>query len=390
MEMNRQMDMPVTGLERMDETRHVRLSPRARARRRIGQSCDLLSIITESRFMDELALTAVLKSLISLVSTATAPSSFILEPAPPSAKSLDRCSSDVSLSSGSGGSSPLNIPISPASEAFAEVLICELTIKNKDRLKSLWTHVLQDHYLSCLTGVLVNPEEGHSSTAKAAVDPGLEKRVTGLLRITICAVKRKDVANDILSAWKYVLPVNDGQHATSPLRTLFRQISEGLWRIVVDVDSISSNLNEDGWEGLVSLIGWCAKRGSQLKPISSGYDGSGSTLSEDDPALQCYRTLHLLLSTKELQSKVPCSILWSLRNLVAAGGRRNYTQLSIASLDLLDILHEKKLLNFSEAGMSDSQSFWSTCWRNIMDAIAEAAELSTDTVRCVVEKCIVG
>ena len=383
MEMNRQMDMPVTGLERMDETRHLHLSARARARRRLGQSCDLLAVISESRFMDETAITTVFKSLITLVSNATTPSTFTLEAAPQSARSFDRCSSDASLSSGSGGVSPLSIPMSPASEAFAEVLICELALKNKDRLKALWTDVLQDHYLSCLTRLLVNPEEGPTSATKAPVDPGLEKRITGLLRLTICAVKRKDIANDVLSAWKYVLPVNDGQHATSPLRILFRQIGEGLWRIVVDVDSISTNLNDDGWEGLVSLLGWCAKRGSLMKPISSAYDGSGSALSEDDPALQCYRTLHLLLSTKELETKVPCSVLWSLRCLVVAGGRRNYMQLSIASLDLLDILHEKKLQSLLESDPNNHHNFWSTCWRNIMDGIAEAAELSTDTVRSV-------
>lgn len=55
MEMNRQMDMPVTGLERMDETRHVRMSPRSRARRRIGQSSDLLTVINDSRFMAKTA-----------------------------------------------------------------------------------------------------------------------------------------------------------------------------------------------------------------------------------------------------------------------------------------------------------------------------------------------
>jgi Sec7 domain len=386
LEINRQIDLPVTGLERMDEARQLGVSARARARRRLHQSCDLRLIVSESRFMDEIAIVNVLQSLVHLVSSVEAPSLFVVELAPVSAKSLDRCSSDLSFSSGSAGLAPLQVPISPASEAFAEVLICELTVKNRDRLKLLWTDVLQDHYLSCLTRLLINPDEGPNTTGKVPVDPGLEKRVTGLLRISMCAIKRTDIANEVLSSWKYVLPINDEQHAASPLRFLYRHIGEGLWRIVVDVDSLSANLNEDGWEGILSLIGWCAKRGSVMKPVpvANGDKSTGIVgLSEDDPSLQAYRALHLLLSTKELDAIIPCSVLWSLRCLVATGGRRHYAQLSIASLDLLDILHEKKVHAFAKTSTSPESSvqFWTSCWKSIIEGIAEAAELSVDTVR---------
>jgi hypothetical protein len=241
----------------------------------------------------------------------------------------------------------------------------------------LWVDVLQDHYLSRLTSILVNPVEGLTAT-KIPVDPGLEKRVTGLLRLSVCAVHRADMANEILASWKYLLPVNDEQHAASPLRALDRHIGEGLWRIAADVDCLCSNLDEDGWEGLVSLMAWCAKRGGALKPISK--NGS-SGLSEDDPALQCYRSLHLLLNTTELDHKIPCSVVWSLRCLIAAGGIRNYAQLSIASLDLLDILHEKKVNVARSLSVSSSDgSFWPTCWRKIIEGMAEAVECSVDSV----------
>jgi hypothetical protein len=229
-----------------------------------------------------------------------------------------------------------------------------------------------------LTSILVNPGEVRAGK-KILPDPGLEKRITGLLRLSVFAVQREELANDVLSSWKYLLPINDEQHASSPLRVLDRQIGEGLWRIVSQVESLA-NLNDDGWEGLVSILCWCSKRAGALNPVPSG---GSSALAEDDPALQCYRSLHLLLNTRELDNKVPCSIVASLRSLVAAGGKRQYPQLSTACLDLLSILYEKKTIsNGEEEGhdRSPESMFWSTCWRKIIEGIAEAAEFSTDTV----------
>jgi hypothetical protein len=122
------------------------------------------------------------------------------------------------------------------------------------------------------------------------------------------------------------------------------------------------------------------RRGGALRPIPSG---GSSGLAEEDPALQCYRSLHLLLHTKELEEKVPFSIVGSLRCLTAAGGRRNYAQLSIASLDLMSIMYEKKLLAAMKENAVDSPAlglFWQTCWRKIVEGMAEAAELSTNSV----------
>lgn len=388
MDMNRQMDMPVTGLERMDETKQLHMSPRARVRERLRKSCDLATLVSESRFMDDASIHNLLRSLISLISLVSDPLPFLRDVASAEDK-FERCSSDISVSTTSITAIPWYVPISPASEAFAEVLLCELALKNKDRMNAIWTEVLQDHYLSRLTSILVNPGEGLAAT-KIPVDPGLEKRVTGLLRLTVSAIKRQELANEVLSAWKYLLPVNDEQHASSPLRALDRHIGEGLWRIAAEVDSLGANLNDDGWEGLMSLLSWCAKRGGALKPISKQ---GPSGLPEDDPALQCYRSLHLLLNSNGLDEKIPCSVVWSLRCLIAAGGRRNYAQLSIASLDLLDTLHgkklraaEKRIEALPDGAIADP--FWSTCWRKIVEGIAEAAELSVDTVRKSVEQLL--
>jgi hypothetical protein len=383
-DMSRQMEMPVTGLERADETRRYHVSPRARVRARLGKSCNLKGLISDSRFMDDSSILNLLQSLVELVPVASRSSGMPSIPPPPEKSiSLERSYSDVSVATANfiGTSSSWSVPLSPASESFAEILICEIALKNKDRLKALWTGVLQDHYLSKLTSILVNPSDGNAS-AKIPVDPGLEKRITGLLRLSICAVQREDLVNEVLSSWKYLLPMNDQQHSTSPLRALDRHMGEGLWRIVSDATALLK-LDDDGWGGLVSLLRWCAMRAGMLKPVPSPAMGGPSGLAEDDPALQTYRCLHLILNATELDSLVPCSIVESVRLLAAAGHSRHYPQLSIASLDLLHVLHEKKIGQVDgdiapETAAFDA--FWSGCWMKIVEGMAEAAEKSSDSV----------
>jgi hypothetical protein len=385
-DMSRQMEMPVTGLERADETRRYHVSPRARVRGCLRNACNLNGLVSDSRFMDDPSILNLLEALVELVAVSSRVPSVPGIP-PPSAnnnKGLERSYSDVSVSTADflGTSNSWSVPLSPASEAFAEILICEIALKNKDRLKALWTGVLQDHYLSKLTSILVNPSDGNTS-AKIPVDPGLEKRVTGLLRLSICAIHREDLVNEVLSSWKYLLPMNDQQHGTSPLRALDRHMGEGLWRMISDANALVK-LDDDGWGGLVSLLRWCAKRAGMLKPIPSAAMGGPSGLAEDDPALQAYRSLHLLINTAELDGVLPCSVVESVRLLAAAGHSRRYPQLSIASLDLLHVLHEKKIALIDKDSLPDTtpafDAFWSGCWMKIVEGMAEAAEKSSDSV----------
>jgi hypothetical protein len=190
------------------------------------------------------------------------------------------------------------------------------------------------------------------------------------------------MASDILSSWKYLLPMNDEQHASSPLRVLDKHMSEGLWRIVTNVDGLMK-LDNEGWEGLVSLMNWCAKRGGMLKPVHTYHVKAHSVLAEDDPALQSYRSMHFILSTGELDNKVPFSVVGCVRTLVRAGESRKYPQLSIAALDLLNVLHEKRIAAMELGATSQpsaSDAFWTTCWRKVVEGMAEAAEKSSDSV----------
>ena len=375
MNLSQRLDMPVTGLERVDESRRLQQSPRARVRGRIRRTCDLRSLIRESRFLNETGVRSMLTALVELISVATRTP---LRPArnldhsvstPQRSSDIDRAESDSSTATPSFVPAAAYIPISPASEAFAEVLLCELALKNKDRLRALWTEILQDHYLSSLAGMLVNPPTEGAAPKK--VDPGLEKRITGLLRISVCAIQREDMANDVLSAWKYVLPMTADQRESSPLRVLDRHVGEALWRMISNVDNLL-NLDSEGWEGLTSLLNWCAGRGALRKPLPA-FPRSGQSLPDDDPSLQVYRSIHLILNTREIDSTVPWSFLTSIQSLVAAGDRRHYSQLSIASLDMLSMIHEKGITEKADV-------FCTTPWRLVVETIARAAEQSSDPV----------
>jgi hypothetical protein len=285
---------------------------------------------------------------------------------------LDRVdSSDVSVATPVFITKSFNVPVSPASEAFAEVLICEIALRNRSRLKFLWDGVLQEHYLSRLTRMLVTPPPPPSENGRQKIppDPGLEKRVTGLLRLSQCALQRGDIVNEVVSSWKYLLPMTDDQHASSPLRVMYRHIGTGLWKMASNVDDLL-NLDESGWEGLLSLLSWCSKRGCTLPLILPQAKG----LPEDDPSLQAYKSLHLLLNTSDLDAKTPVGVLESLRLLIATGDLRSYPQLCIATLDLIHLLNEKKTESMKSDTNELTGKMWHASWRRIVEAIAEAAE----------------
>jgi hypothetical protein len=225
-QINMEMNMPVTGLERVDESRRYQVSARARVRERFRRAANLSLLVTETRFLDDTAIIDAMESLVNLV-TANDPRTWQGRPSVPARRGIERQQSDSSSDTVSFSGSNASFPLSPASKAFAEVLICEIALKNKSRLNLLWSDLLQSHYLGRLTSLLERPTL--STTIKVKVDPSIEKCVTGLLRITICAVQKGVNANEILSSWKYVLPQLKEQQASSPLRVLDRHFGEGAY-----------------------------------------------------------------------------------------------------------------------------------------------------------------
>jgi len=148
-DMSNQVDMPVTGLERVDETRTYHDSPRSRVRERLRSNVDMKALVSETRFMNDAGIVSVLRSLAELIACARRRPNVTAAPAMPARRTLDRSGSSDSMfgSLASFANLQVYLPISPASEALAEVLLCEIALKNKDRLKLLWEKVLQDHYL---------------------------------------------------------------------------------------------------------------------------------------------------------------------------------------------------------------------------------------------------
>ena len=363
---HRQTEAPVTGLERAEDTRQYQLSPRARVRKRLIRSCDFAGLFSESRFMDTLAITDLMTALVEVINSA--------------------CRKDSRENAAGDHSSEdqLPFPLSPASEAMAEVLICEIAVKNKDRLGYLWNSRLKYHYTKRLTAWTIQDETG----GKVLTSPGIEKCVTGLLRISACAVTREAVANEVLGSLSLLYPSSANNRTQAPqLEGLDKHIGEGLWRICRNTDGLSQ-LNVDGWGGLLGLAEWCATRGG--KALAHQGNGGPSGLSEDDPALQAYRSIHLMLHTRELQTAVPFTVTQSIKALIVSGEKGNCAKLCMAALDLLHVLHDRLEILITKASdtgttikrpLGSDGDLWVDCWIPVLEGIADAVRHSSDPVR---------
>jgi hypothetical protein len=227
LKMSIEVDTPVTGLERVDETRRQYPSSRARVRERICRAANLSLLISETRFFDNPTVLDALKALVKLVVADDTPTLQSPNTNELISRSIKRQPSDLSSDTLSFSGASTFIPMSPASKALAEVLICEIALKNKSRISMLWSGLLRSHYLNRLANV--GDDRAQSERTKLRVDPSIEKCVTGMLRITICAVQRGENADDILSCWKHVVPKSMEQHAHSPLRRFERHLGEGTY-----------------------------------------------------------------------------------------------------------------------------------------------------------------
>lgn len=377
-DIDQHIETPITGLERAEETHRYQRSPRARLRNRLRQACQLESFISDTRFLNDESIKLCLMTIADLIPNGTSQTISGQKPTEIDPSKLftpgkhglgERSISDVSMSTPTfSASTNWSIPISPASEAFCEVMICEIALKNRDRLKMLWHEFLYDHYASRLTKLFSEPPV-ESLKGVIPPQPALEKRITGLLRLSICSTSRGDVANEIVSLWKDILPYSHRENMQSHLKAFHRHLSEGLYRLISNGDSLL-NLDEFGWEGLMALCNWCAMCGCSLPPLRK----QSTPLPEDDPAVQTYRAIHLLLNSADLEDIIPCSLIDSLRTLVAAGDTRNYPQLSLSTLDLLQVLNQKKVGILNETAIEKTDFLCLTFWRRIVEAMAEAAE----------------
>lgn len=348
---------PVTGLERVEETLSHQISPRARVRKRLVRACDFAGLLSESRFMELSGIKTVLAALVDLIDGAS--------------------TEKPELDAEDGDSAN---PISPASEAMAEVLLCEIALKNKDRLRALWEPLLKEHYTRRLT-VVKNTASDQS--AITAIDPGTEKCVTGLLRLCACAVPREELADEVVSS----LALLGSAGHRKDIQALEKHIGEGLWRLCCNVDGLRQ-LGPHGWDGILRLTEMCASRGGRAVSRKESMTGRSAGLPEDDPALQAYRSIHLLLHSPELRDAVPFTITQAIRRMISTGEKGNCPKLCLAGLDMLHELHTRlgNLITHEDQDEDESddlrtkKELWIGCWVKVLEGMADVAEHSADAV----------
>ena len=358
---NQQRETPVTGLERVDDTRRTQISSRARVRKRLSNSCDFTGLVSDSRFMDDKGLCNIVEALICLTSQ-----------------------SNSNVGDESEQKHAAEHPLSPASETFAEVLICEIALRNRNRLTMLWHTHLSKHYYNRLESLSKTFVESDQELV-SRMNGSIEKSITGLLRISCFSMKRGEIANDVLSTWSLLDSCLEDPKKKCLLDILDRHISEGIRRITRCVDD-SCMLSEKGWNGILSLVRWSVHRGSCLPPVSSTQVGHTISLADDDPSIQAYRSLHYLLNVSESKTQAPPAIGGCINMLVITGDRRNCPKLSIAGLDLLQVLCNS-LEDAAIANEGDSQyteddrdSFWKKNWLPVIESVANASRLSVNPV----------
>ena len=334
--------MPVTGLERIDSRQAELDSPRGRVRNRLANLVDFNGLISETRYFCDDGLSDTLNALIDIIRD--------------SSKS-NNANEEATFS---------GLPLSPASEAFAEILLCEIVRKNRDRFTFIWENILSAHYNSRLT---YRPEGNDAESESMILTPGIEKCVSGILKICIWASSRNVFANEVLPTLEILHPPL-GACVWSPLEmNLDKHLSEGLWRICRNVDGLSQ-IDDKAWEGILGLLEWCSSRGGV-----PSRDNVGS-LAEDDPSLHAFRSLHLMLHAEEMKDVVPYGVVKSIRSLVEAGERGHCPKLSIAGLDLLQLLHTR----MESLVLQKEGERLLHCWNPTVDAVAEPAEKSRNVV----------
>lgn len=351
--MNNQKDTPITGLEREEDTGPAYISPRARVRRRLDRACDFAGLVSESRFMDDSGTVVLLQALAALI------------------KAGKMTVDDLESEKTDDGDKEKEFTLSPASEALAEVLICEVSTKNKDRIALLWKNVLHNHYSQRLGQFASSKDEKRGI---GLVEPGTEKCVTGLLRICSCALQKDDVANEVVAS----LSSLSNEKTPREIEELDKHISEGIWRICNNVDGLLM-LDSNGWTGLLGLMQWCAARAAKS---FSNESGRSVGLAEDDPGIKVYRSLHLMLHAPELRCAMPVAVTQPILALIRSTDIVGCSKLCLAGVDLLhklqSLFEEQVCASFTSNGVADEMQV--AMWKEVLNCISNTARKSLNSV----------
>mmetsp|Transcript_15948 Transcript_15948/g.23458 ORF Transcript_15948/g.23458 Transcript_15948/m.23458 type:complete len:1647 (+) Transcript_15948:145-5085(+) len=351
--MNDQKDTPITGLEREEDTRPAYTSPRARVRRRLDRACDFAGLVLESRFMEDSGIIVLLQALTRMLKVGKTTGDSL-----ESEKTED-------------GDEEKEFVLSPASEALTEVLICEIATKNKDRIALLWKNVLHNHYSERLEHLVSAQDEKRGI---ALVEPGTEKCVTGLLRICSCALQKDDVANEVVASLSWL----SNEKTPREIEELDKHISEGIWRICNNVDGLLV-LDSNGWTGLLGLMQWCGARAAKS---FSNESGKSVGLAEDDPGINIYRSLYLMLHAPELKSAMPVALTEPILALVRSTDIVGCSKLCLAGVDLLhklqSLFEEQVCTSLTSNEVADEMQV--AMWKEVLNCISNTARESLNSI----------
>merc|ERR1712038_1582923 len=136
-------------------------------------------------------------------------------------------------------------------------------------------------------------------------------------------------------------------------------------------------------EAILELTKHCASSGQTLVLHESA---KANNLSDDDPALQAFRCMHLILHSTELRDVIPFRIVHCVRSLISGGERQNCPKLSLAGLDLLLLLLTRLHLianreNIHSFCLKTGESIWSACWLPLIEGMAEVSDSKFSVVR---------
>ena len=163
-------------------------------------------------------------------------------------------------------------PLSSACLPFAEVLITEIVLRNRDRMTTMWP-LLAGHYKLRLQ---------HARAMTFSV----EKAATGLLRLAARVLSREGMAQPLAEALSWLLP----PHAQQPVtRALVPHIGAGVLRIVTAHAVALSTLPPSAWRPIFELLKVCAPE-------------------PGDGAAKAFEALCLLLHEPQLKVHFNCTL----------------------------------------------------------------------------------
>jgi hypothetical protein len=314
-------------------------------------ACQVGEIIWDSREVSEAGLWALLHSLTSAIHAHLPPDEMrCLKPedgaAPGPVERLDERTGllPIDVTSVNAPREVYLPPLSSPCLPFAEVLLVEITLRNRDRIATMWP-LLKEHYKRRLGGARV-------------VSFGVEKAATGLLRLSARVASRPGMSTQMLSdGLSWLLP----NHAhPDVVKALSMHLGSGLLRIVRHTDALVE-LPPHHWQSIFGILEACSQ-------------------SVGEGSVRGFEALCLVLHENRLRTCVPATCVKPVRAFLTS--QTSSEPLAIASLDLLTVLHTRLAIIATNAVQQSTQSvlssgidfptsreLWSSCWWPVAESI---------------------